>query len=89
MPNNYQIKEKDNMLRDDLIRIVRIFQNDGIDETTNKMITNDQMCDFMEFFDDNVNHEAGTELIFDSERYGLAKDATAEEIVDFALKGNN
>ena len=76
------------MLRDELIKIVKIFQNDGIDETTNKRISENQVADFMDFFDDHVKHEAGVELIFDLEAYGLSKDATPEEIVDFALEAD-
>ena len=74
------------MLRDDLIRIVKIFQNDGIDEITKKKVTEDQVDDYMDFFDDNVSHEAGVNLIFELEKYGLSPNATAEEIVDFALR---
>ena len=75
------------MLRDELIRIVKIFQNDGIDGATGKKVRGDQVDDFMDFFDDNVKHEGGVELVFEPETYGLPKDATAEQIVDFALQG--
>ena len=75
------------MLRDELIRIVKIFQNDGIDGATGKKVSGNQVADFMDFFDDNVNHEAGVEIVFEPETYGLPKDATAEQIVDFALQG--
>ena len=68
------------MIRDDLIRIVKIFQNNGFDEVTNKKATEDEIADFMDYFDDNVKHKAGVELVFDLEKYGLSKNATAEEI---------
>lgn len=77
------------MIRDDLIRIVKIFQNNGFDEVTNKKATEDEIADFMDYFDDNVKNKAGVELVFDLEKYGLSKNATAEEIVDFALRGDN
>lgn len=75
------------MIKDEMIEIVTIFKNDGIDKRTGKMITERNMYDIMDRFDHMVGMEGASEIIFGPEDFGLDKDASPEEIVDFALSG--
>lgn len=75
------------MTREELIRIVNIFKNDGMDEVTGKKLREREITDLMEEFDENVKHPEGVNIIFGPEDFGLKADASAEEIVDFALMG--
>lgn len=75
------------MTREELIRIVNIFKNDGFDVVTGKKLREREITDLMDEFDGNVNHPEGVNIIFGPEDFGLKKDASAEEIVDFALMG--
>ena len=74
------------MTREDLIRIVNVFKNDGIDVETGRKLRENEFYDLLDNFDENVEHPAGSEIIFGPEDYGLPADATAEEIVDFAME---
>ena len=74
------------MTREDLIRIVNIFKNDGIDIETGRKLREREIYDLLDKFDENVKNSAGSEIIFGPEDYGLSVDATAEEIVDFAME---
>lgn len=73
------------MKREDLIYIVKIFKNDGVDIKTGIRLKEKQAMDLLDVFWENVPHPEGANLIFSPEEFGLSKDASAEEIVDFAL----
>lgn len=74
------------MLREDLIRIVNILRNNCYDEVSGNILREREIMDLMDFFDDNVSHSEGTNIVFAPTKFGLNEDATAEEIVDFALE---
>ena len=73
------------MTREDLIRIVNVFKNDGVDVETGRKLRENEIYDLLDKFDEYVEHPAGSEIIFGPEDYGLPADATAEEIVDLAM----
>lgn len=72
--------------RDELIKIVKIFHNHGIDEETGKKIAEDTVYDLWDLFDEAAGFDSASNIIFAPEKFGLKKGATPEEIVDFILK---
>lgn len=77
------------MTRKEVERIVGIFKNDGIDKVTGKKVKERAIYDFLDQIDDLVGYEGASEVIFAPEDYGLSKEATIEEIVNYILKDQN
>lgn len=73
------------MSREELVYIVKIFKNNGVDINTGIKLKERQAMDLMDVFWDNVSHPEGANLIFAPQDFGLLENASAEEIVDFAL----
>lgn len=74
------------MTRDEVFRIVDIFKNDGVDRATGKKVNQNTVYDFIDLIDELVGYEGASEVIFAPEDYGLNKNATTDEIVDYLLK---
>lgn len=74
------------MTRNEVFRIVDIFKNDGVDRATGKKVNQNTVYDFIDMIDELVGYEGASEVIFAPEDYGLNKNATTDEIVDYLLK---
>lgn len=74
------------MTRNEVFRIVDIFKNDGVDRATGKKVNQNTVYDFIDLIDELVGYEGASEVIFAPEDYGLNKNATTDEIVDYLLK---
>ena len=70
-------------------RIVGIFKNHGIDKETGKRVKENVIHDFFDEIDDLMGYEGASEVIFVPEEYGLDKEATIQEIVDYILENQN
>ena len=73
------------MTRKEVERIVGIFKNHGIDKETGKRVKENVIHDFFDEIDDLMGYEGASEVIFVPEEYGLDKEATIQEIVDYIL----
>lgn len=69
--------------------IVGIFKNHGIDKETGKRVKENVIHDFFDEIDDLMGYEGASEVIFVPEEYGLDKEATIQEIVDYILENQN
>lgn len=74
------------LTREEVIRIIDIFKNDGIDKRTGKKVSEKAVYDFIDSIDELVGQNDASEVIFAPEEYGLKKEATSEEIANFLLK---
>ena len=72
-----------------LCAIVGIFKNHGIDKETGKRVKENVIHDFFDEIDDLMGYEGASEVIFVPEEYGLDKEATIQEIVDYILENQN
>lgn len=77
------------MTRKEVERIVGIFKNHGIDKETGKRVKENVIHDFFDEIDDLMGYEGASEVIFVPEEYGLDKEATIQEIVDYILENRN
>ena len=77
------------MTRKEVERIVGIFKNHGIDKETGKRVKENVIHDFFDEIDDLMGYEGASEVIFVPEEYGLDKEATIQEIVDYILENQN
>lgn len=75
--------------REELIKIVKIFHNDGIDEETGKKIEEDTVYELWELFDEAAGFDSASNIIFSPIDFGLDKESTPEEIVDFILRNHS
>ena len=62
------------------------FKNDGVDKVTGKNVNENTVYDFIDLIDEQVGYEGASEVIFAPEDYGLDKNATTEDIVNYLLK---
>lgn len=74
------------MTKNEVFRIVEIFKNDGVDKVTGKKVNQNTVYDFIDLIDELAGYEGASEVIFAPEDYGLNKNATTEEIVNYLLK---
>ncbi len=77
------------MTRKEVERIVGIFKNHGIDKETGKRVKENVIHGFFDEIDDLMGYEGASEVIFVPEEYGLDKEATIQEIVDYILENQN
>lgn len=80
------IKEKTEMERQELINLVEILSNGGMDSKTGKQYSEKEYDRLMELFERNIKNKNGSDLLFYPEDCGLPSDATVEEIVDKAME---
>lgn len=71
------------MTRDEVFRIVNIFKNDGVDSVTGKKISERAVWELLESIDKLMGYDEASEVIFAPEDFGLNKEATVEEIVNY------
>lgn len=73
------------MEREDLIGLVTIIMNGGIDKNTNTHYSEIEVDRMVDAFEKNIPCEFGSDLIFYPNLCGLPDNMSAEQIVDFAL----
>lgn len=71
------------MTQDEVFRIVNIFKNDGVDSVTGKKISERAVWELLESIDKLMGYDEASEVIFAPEDFGLNKEATVEEIVNY------
>lgn len=71
--------------REELIDLVKIIMNAGVDSRTGKEYTDSEINKMVEIFKNNISYPHGSDLIFYPHFCGLKIDASAEEIVDAGL----
>lgn len=69
----------------ELIELVKILMNGGVDEKNGKEYTEDEFHRMLDIFMENSLNQNKSDLIFYPEDCGLGEDPTAEEIVEAAL----
>ncbi|MBO5093655.1 MAG: bacteriocin immunity protein [Lachnospiraceae bacterium] len=72
--------------REDLIDIVEMLLTMR-DQETGESLSEAEYDALVTMFQKNINHPAGSDLIFYPQLAGLPSNPTSDEIVDFALKG--
>lgn len=76
------------LTNEELIRIIEIFRNEGIDRLTGKELTEKETYIFLNLIDETVGRMNSTDVIFAPKSFGLTDNATAEEIAKYLLKQN-
>ncbi|OFS24187.1 bacteriocin immunity protein [Clostridium sp. HMSC19A10] len=71
--------------REELIDLVNIIMNSGVDSKTGKEYTDSEVIRMVQIFESNITSPDGSDLIFYPDLCGLKIDASAEEIVDAGL----
>lgn len=71
--------------REELIDLVNIIMNSGVDSKTGKEYTDSEVIRMVQIFESNITSPDGSDLIFYPDLCGLNIDASAEEIVDAGL----
>ena len=71
------------MTKDEVLRIVNIFKNNGVDSVTGKKISERAVWELLESIDKLMGYDEASEVIFAPEDFGLNKKATVEEIVNY------
>lgn len=74
------------MSREDLVDIVEMLKTME-DKETGKKLSESEYDALVTTFCKNINHPAGSDLIFYPDLVGLPKNPTVDEIVDLAVKG--
>lgn len=75
----------DKLSREELIDLVKIIINVGVDSRTGKEYTDSEVNKMVQIFESNILSPDGSDLIFYPDLCGLKIDASAEEIVDAGL----
>jgi len=73
------------MSKEELLKLVKIISNAGLDEDTGKKYSEKEIDRLVEVFEENISHPGGADLIFYPELCGLSNDVSPEEIVCVAL----
>nr|WP_298543114.1 bacteriocin immunity protein [uncultured Lachnoclostridium sp.] len=77
----------ENLSKQELIDLVEVIMNGGYDKTTGKKCSEEEHFQMVVKFKKSIKHPGGSDLIYYPEDVGLPRDATAEQIVDLAMKG--
>lgn len=73
------------MSREELLKLVRIISNAGLDEETGKKYNEKEIDRLVEIFEENIPHPGGSDLLFYPELCGLPNDVSPEKMLDVAL----